>query len=702
MNKYKTAILSVFVLFSMTCNSEMDVRSPITTESLFNEMIDMTGLTKFPDPAYRTVQFSSFDRRSQLPGGPEWFANSDGFGGEPIPNFEKVLKEPDKNGIGEYLIAEVEGPGAVVRLWTAAIEGIVRFYLDGQTTPLYEGPALDFFQKFFDRFSETDSLNMGRFEEAIYQRDACYTPIPFNRGMKLIWVGDIKKIHFYHVGVRLYEEGTNIVSFKPEDIIKSREVIDRVTAELLNPDEEMGIRSDESLTPFQLSVNPFEKKEALVLSGTKAVEILTVHLSALSLDSALRQTVMHIKCDGSPLGEVQSPVGDFFGAAPGINPYHSMPFTVKPDGTMVCRYVMPFKESWQLSFENLGDQEVKIRGSVLPVSYNWDDSRSMHFRARWRVNHNMIASGTEVQDLPFIIAVGQGLYVGTTSYLLNPNNVPTPYGSWWGEGDEKIFVDDDRAPSTFGTGSEDYYNYSWSSPDIFFYPYCGQPRNDGPGNRGFVTNYRWHILDPLPFQQHIRFYMELKSHERTPELSYARIGYYYARPGVTDDHLGISPEDVRDLRLPERWQPAGRMGARNSVFYSPEKNINSLRQTHLSKDPLWANGEVLVWTPKSRGESKIFSFSVDEPGKKRIHIALALTPNSGQISFLLDEEKILLNNSEDVLDLYRPYRTLLRNFTLPVQDLESGKHTLTLIYEGANPQVREPEIGFDFLWIQKQ
>ncbi|MFC2161998.1 glycoside hydrolase family 172 protein, partial [Acidobacteriota bacterium] len=648
MNIYKTAILSVFVLFSMTCNSEMDVRSPITTESLFNEMIDMTGLTKFPDPAYRTVQFSSFDRRSQLPGGPEWFANSDGFGGEPIPNFEKVLKEPDENGIGEYLIAEVEGPGAVVRLWTAAIEGIVRFYLDGQTTPLYEGPAFDFFQKFFDRFSETDSLNMGRFEEAIYQRDACYTPIPFNRGMKLIWIGDVKKIHFYHVGVRLYEEGTNIVSFKPEDIIKSREVIDRVTAALLNPDEEMGIRSDESLTPFKLSVNPFEKKEALVLSGTKAVEILTVHLSALSLDSALRQTVMHIKCDGSPLGEVQSPVGDFFGAAPGINPYHSMPFTVKPDGTMVCRYVMPFKESWQLSFENLGDQEVKIRGSVLPVSYNWDDSRSMHFRARWRVNHNMIASGTEVQDLPFIIAVGQGLYVGTTSYLLNPNNVPTPYGSWWGEGDEKIFVDDDRAPSTFGTGSEDYYNYSWSSPDIFFYPYCGQPRNDGPGNRGFVTNYRWHILDPLPFQQHIRFYMELKSHERTPELSYARIGYYYARPGVTDDHLGISPEDVRDLRLPERWQPAGRMGARNSVFYSPEKNINSRRQTHLSKDPLWANGEVLVWTPKSRGESKIFSFSVNEPGKKRIHIALALTPNSGQISFLLDEEKILLNNSEDV------------------------------------------------------
>ena len=50
-------------------------------------------------------------------------------------------------------------------------------------------------------------------------------------------------------------------------------------------------------------------------------------------------------------------------------------------------------------------------------------------------------------------------------------------------------------PRIFGTGSEDYFNYAWSSPDIFLFPYCGQPRNDGPGNRGFVTNNRWHIID---------------------------------------------------------------------------------------------------------------------------------------------------------------------------------------------------------------
>lgn len=702
MNTKKACFLLILALSIFSCEVTREDKPAVSTGSLFEEMIDMVRLTYFPEPAYKTVQFSSFDRRSNLPGGPGWFANSDGFGGEPQPNFEKVLKEPDEEGIGEYLIAEIEGPGTVVRLWSAAIEGMIRLYIDGQSSPLYDGPALDFFHRFYDFFSEIENIDAERLRRTVYQRDACYTPIPFARGMRLVWVGDVQKIHFYQVGVRLYEQGTKIISFSPQDLADSSETIDRVTAALLNPDEKLESRSKDPFMTFQLSINPFEKREALSLSGPKAVEILSVHLNAQNLKRALRQTVLHVSCDGFPWGQVQSPVGDFFGAAPGVNPYHSLPFTVKPDGTMICRYVMPFKEKLQLSFENLGDQPVEVQGSLLPLDYDWDEERSMFFRARWRINHNMIASNTDVQDLPFIIALGKGVYVGTTSYLLNPNNVPTPYGNWWGEGDEKVFIDEDTVPSTFGTGSEDYYNYSWSSPDIFSFPYCGQPRNDGPGNRGFVTNFRWHILDPLPFREHIRFYMELKSHERTPGLSYARMGYHYAQPGVIDDHLAIKPEDVRTLRLPEGWKPAARMGARNSVFYDPEKIVNSLSWTRLSRGRLWADGQILFWQPTSKGETKTFTFSVEETGKKRIHVVLVMTPSSGSVSFLVDGQKTALADKKETLDLYRPFRTQLRNFTLPTLELETGGHSLILKFEGAPPQVKNPEIGIDFLWVQRQ
>ena len=111
-------------LFVSVCSSVgLASSSAITTGSLFEEMVDMANLARFPEPAFRTVQFSSYDHRSKLPGGPDWFANADGFGGEPIPNFEAVLRAPDANGVGEYLVADVNGPGAIVRLWTAAISG---------------------------------------------------------------------------------------------------------------------------------------------------------------------------------------------------------------------------------------------------------------------------------------------------------------------------------------------------------------------------------------------------------------------------------------------------------------------------------------------------------------------------------------------------------------------------------------------------
>ena len=119
----------------------------VTTGSLLQEMIDLERLAEFPQPSYKTVQFSSFDRRSVVPSQPGWFANSDGFGKEPIPGFEQVLQPPDKDGIGRYLICDVRGPGAIVRLWTARIVGSVQVYLDGSKQPLYDGEAEAFFKK---------------------------------------------------------------------------------------------------------------------------------------------------------------------------------------------------------------------------------------------------------------------------------------------------------------------------------------------------------------------------------------------------------------------------------------------------------------------------------------------------------------------------------------------------------------------------
>jgi len=676
---------------------------PVTTGSLVEEMVDMARLARFPGPAYKTLQFSSYDRRSKLPGGPDWFANSDGFGREPVPNFQAVLRKPDAKGVGEYLLCDVRSPGAIVRTWTAANAGRIRLYLDDADKPLYDGSANEFLRQPYLRHAQAAGLDPEGFEASFRQRDACYFPMPFAKRCRIVWVGDIRKIHFYEVQVRRYEPGTKVVPFEPRDLKTYRKAVEKAGKVLAGPHAAWKYASARPARAMDAKVKPGETVEALSLTGSAAIERLTLRVRAKDVDRALRQTVLHITFDGYPTAQVQSPVGDFFGAGPGINPYDSVPFTVRGDGEMTCRYVMPFARSCAVRLENRGDQPVTVTGSALVGGHRWEDGRSLHFRARWRVDHGLTsAGGTGARDLPFLIAQGKGVYVGTAVMLMNPNPVPTPYGSWWGEGDEKIFVDDDLRPSTFGTGSEDYFNYSWSVPEIFGFAYCGQPRDDGPANRGFVVNHRWHVLDAMPFASHLAFYMELYSHERTEGVSYARLAYHYGAPGLRDDHVDITAEDVRPPSLPPGWQPAARMGARGSTFFPAEDVLADKANTTLAEGNLWAGGRLLVWRPARAGDEVAFTLPVRQTGQYVVRITAALTPDSGPISARLDAKDVGFGGKTKTIDLRVPHRTMLRTFSSRKVPLTQGDHVLTLRHEGQPGRGKGGKVGVDFLWVQKR
>jgi hypothetical protein len=304
--------------------------------------------------------------------------------------------------------------------------------------------------------------------------------------------------------------------------------------------------------------------------------------------------------------------------------------------------------------------------------------------------------------LPFLIASGRGVHVGTAVMLLNPAAVPTTHGGWWGEGDEKVFVDDDTFPSTFGTGSEDYFNYGWSVPDIFGYAYCGQPRNDGPGNRGFVANHRWHIVDCLPFERRIAFYMELLSHEHTPGFSYARIAYHYARPGLMDDHVPITDEDVRHLQLPPNWQPAARFASRNTTFHPTEALLVAGARLEIEPGNLWAAGRLLVWRPRREGERLVLDVPVPEDGDYAIKLGLALDERSGRISARLGDRPLRFDKQHEVIDLYVPHRVLARQFGSDTVTLTKGDYDLTIRFEGQPPEGGGNAIGINYVGVQRK
>ncbi|MFA5816058.1 MAG: glycoside hydrolase family 172 protein [Bacteroidales bacterium] len=664
----------------------------VTTTSLINELTDLRQLAEYPIPGFRSVQYSSYDRRTVSPDKPGWFANDDGFGGEPIPGFLEVIKKPDSKGIGEYLICDVKGPGAIVRLWTAQIAGELMVWLDQEKDPVYNGLAKPFFLHTYEAFLKEKPKT--EWTGSINQNMASYYPIPFSKGCRMVWKGDLSNLHFYHVQLRLYDQGTRVKTFTVKDIQKNQEKLNHAAAILAEPFKYLDtVLFNAAYETIWLK--PGEKKVVKSVTGSAGIKRLAVFVAAQNMEKALRQTILEIRFDGSPWGQVQSPVGDFFGAAPGINPYESLPFTVLDDGRMVCRYFMPFKDSAQVMMENMGDQEVTVIAKVVTKPYEWKDGTSMHFRARWRVNHELLADPRQVKDIPYLLIRGKGRMVGAACYLLNPTSVPSSAGNWWGEGDEKIFIDDYLKPSFIGTGSEDYYNYAWSSEELFDYGYCGQPRNDGPANRGFVTNYRWHILDNIPFDKSFDFFMELYSHRAVDHFSYARMVYTYAVPGAHDDHLVITKSDVRQLELPADWWPEAAGAAGNSIFYQVENILFKPQNIELVKDPMWSAKQMVFWKPLSKSDSLTLLLPATKTGKFRINLTVARTAGGGKMELMLDNKPIMFNGA-DIVDLSTSFRSVARNISTESLDLTEGIHVLTIKPAGDKPG----PIGLDFIWIQ--
>ncbi len=101
--------------------------------------------------------------------------------------------------------------------------------------------------------------------------------------------------------------------------------------------------------------------------------------------------------------------------------------------------------------------------------------------------------------------------------------------AWWGEGDEKIYVDGETFPSSFGTGTEDYFGYAWCRPEPFDHPLIAQPAGYGNFHPGMTVNMRYRILDAIPFTESLRVDLEMWHWVKTI-IDFSATAYYYLTP----------------------------------------------------------------------------------------------------------------------------------------------------------------------------
>jgi hypothetical protein len=218
---------------------------------------------------------------------------------------------------------------------------------------------------------------------------------------------------------------------------------------------------------------------------------------------------------------------------------------------------MPYQESGEISILNLTESTINVSLEALVADWEWD-SESMYFNAAWH-GEDPVAT-RPYSDWNYVTLEGKGVYVGDALTIMNP------VSRWWGEGDEKIWVDGEDFPSLFGTGTEDYYGYSWGgrSNDFYEHPFHAQTfcyqynklnRSETveKNTMGYSTETRTRALDVMPFGSSLQLDMEVWSWTDC-DMAYG-VGVYWYADSATTSNRTPDPDGVLPLpTLPDELQ----------------------------------------------------------------------------------------------------------------------------------------------------
>ena len=638
----------------------------ISLASLLPEMTDLSRMAEFPSPAYTCRQFSSYDRASKTPEDPKgWFANGDAG---------QYIRHETHGTRTEHVMMDAQGPGSIVRIWSADPKGTIRFYLDGATEPTFAVPFQDLLGGKLPGLPPPIS--------GVYAKGwNLYLPMPYATGCKVtIDEGGT----YYHFNYRTYQAGTPVTTFSLDQLATNAGALKALaeslaTPALANPEPTVG-----TTTPFALTLAPGASATIADLRGAQALRLLRLDWkpSGDREEPALRATTVTMTFDGE--ATVLAPLGDFFGSAPGVNPYESLPFSVTRDGRMECRWVMPFQRSAQITLTNHGKTPVPLGGTVVSAPYTWGDA-SLLFHAKWRISNDLPTE--PMSDWNYLTATGRGVFAGVAFAIDNPNR------SWWGEGDEKIYVDGESFPSTFGTGTEDYYGYAWCYPIPFTHAYHAQPRCDGPHNFGRTSVNRFHILDRIPFTTAFRFDMEI-SHWKKCLINAAVTDYWYARPGSgdgfkapTDSDLTLRPKpELVDLKVPGAIE-----GESMRIISATGKPVEQLWDDASNAKQLWWRGG------QQPGDHLVLGFAVPKAGTYRVLGRFLRAQDYGIASFAINDQP-----AGPAIDFYHAQASLGEELPLATATLTAGENRLTVTITGANELAAKAYmVGLDYLRLEE-
>jgi hypothetical protein len=467
----------------------------------------------------------------------------------------------------------------------------------------------------------------------------------------------------------------------------------RISSNSADPDD-----NDDSQRPI-----PGETIELADLRGPGVVSHLWVTVAANEYGWP-RLLRLRIYYDGSPTPSVDAPVGDFFGVGHGFErEVSSLLIRDSSSGRSRNSYwPMPFQKSCRITLTNEG------RRRTSHVYYHIDyravpalPADTLYFHARYR----QALPATAGKPYEVLNVKGQGHYAGTVF------NVVQNQPGWFGEGDERFFIDGEATPRIEGTGTEDYFNDAWTLR-VGEGLYAGVPVADGTGTGSRMTAYRWHVPDPIPFTRSLRLDFEHK-------------GWTYQADGAVRSAFEERPDLISSVAF---WYQAGIAEGQPELPYGarrlPHGNAQQIEveallpevktrggATSVDREVFWSK-DVLTFKAEGPGSSFELPLDVPEDGTYELIAQVAHSPDYGNYTVLVDgkpgwDPKDLEHEpganfgTGDRVNAYFTEIIVAVDHLIGWIKLSKGRHTVTFTCVGKHPEATGYWLGIDTLILAK-
>ncbi|MBP7051909.1 MAG: DUF2961 domain-containing protein [Phycisphaerae bacterium] len=405
-----------------------------------------------------------------------------------------------------------------------------------------------------------------------------------------------------------------------------------------------------------------------------------------------QEMLLRIYWDGSDRPGVEAPVGDFFANSFGKrSPVVSLPVIVEDADSYNCFWQMPFRKSARVEIVNESDKQI----SLLYYNIDWIKKDKLpkgtpYFYAQYRQEY----PAEKGKDYVILDTKGKGHYVGTVL------SVRTRSPMWFGEGDEKIYIDGEQKPSIWGTGTEDYFLSAWGLKTTST-PYFGVPYFDQWGIVGGHTSaYRWHIADPFVFNTAIKVTFEHYGWISPDENPQAKTDSWNERE---DDYSSVA-----------FWYQTGTPTFAARAPHARERTLPSIeRKTILAKDfvaeQCHGQGEAvaqnldfypeghLLYKPEQQENAWLeIPFEVQKKEPLRLLLVTTHASDYGRYQVSLNGVKL-----GGVVDLYSPEVKSWEHHLLDFWP-EPGKYTLRLECVGKAPVSEGYYLGIESVRLRER